>query len=268
MAQSREYPDLPWVASRSWKNANRVSVQLIIIHTTEGHARPSAAEDGAAYDARRTDGTSTHFFHDSDSTVQCVHTADIAHAAHREGNRRGIHHELCTKAATTAEGWANPYHTAMLRRAARQVARDCRKWGIPVRQLSVAAVKDGQRGICGHHDVSLAFGQSTHTDPGKNFPWTEFIKLVRAEMAPPPPKEPNMALSSEDMESIATRVWVRDVSPTAADNKAWTTLWTAHQSAQSADAKLSTALERISALETQVAAILAAVTKEQPPPAV
>ena len=184
MAQSPEYPDLAWMPPRSWTAANRSSVQLVVIHTTEGSAQAESAEDGAAYDQRRTDGTSTHYFHDSNSTVQCVRTADQAHAARTQGNRRGIQHELCTRAGSA--DWNNAYHTAMLRRAAKQAARDARKWGIPVRHLSVAQVADGVKGFCGHADITAAFPQDngTHTDPGTGFPWSRFLDMVRAELNP------------------------------------------------------------------------------------
>lgn len=184
MAQSPEYSDLAWMSPRSWDNSNRTSVQLVVIHTTEGAARASAAEDGAAYDQRRDDGTSTHYFHDSTGTVQCVRTADQAHAARAQGNRRGIQHELCTRAGSA--NWADAYHTAMLKRAAKQAARDSRKWGIPVRHLSVAEVAAGAKGFCGHWDVTRAFPQDggTHTDPGGNFPWTRFLDMVRTELNP------------------------------------------------------------------------------------
>lgn len=184
MARSTEYPDLPFVEPASWTDANRTSVQVVVIHTTEGSSHALSAEDGAAYDARRTDGTSTHYFHDSTSTVQCVRTEDIAHTARRQGNLRGIHHELCAKAGYGASWWADDYAEAMLRRAAKQVARDCRKWNIPVRKLSASEVADGTRGICGHVHIALAFPQDggDHTDPGPNFPWSRFIDMVRAEI--------------------------------------------------------------------------------------
>lgn len=182
MAQSPEYPDLRWVPPRSWTNANRTSVQLIVIHTTEGSAHGQSAEDGAAYDQRRTDGTSTHYFHDSDSTVQCVRTEDQAHTARSQGNRRGIHHELCARAAWDANQWLyTDYGRAMLDRAARQCARDVMKWNIPVRKLTPSEVAGGARGFCGHADVTAAFPADggTHTDPGRYFPWATFLGMVR-----------------------------------------------------------------------------------------
>jgi N-acetyl-anhydromuramyl-L-alanine amidase AmpD len=207
MAQSTEYPDLVWVPPKSWRNANRPSVQLIVIHTTEGSAHATSAEDGAAYDARRTDGTSTHFFHDSSSTVQCVRTEDIAHTARTQGNLRGIHHELCARTAWTDTQWATEYARAMLARAARQAARDAKKWGIPVRHLTVAQVADGQKGFCSHWDITRAFPQDggTHTDPGPNFPWSNFLDMVRAEL-----EGDDMPISDADVDKIVRGVWGKD----------------------------------------------------------
>lgn len=181
MTQSPEYPDLRWMPPRSWTNANRSSVQLVVIHTTEGSAHSQSAEDGANYDQDRTDGTSTHYFHDCDSTIQCVRTEDQAHAARTQGNKRGIQHELCTKA--NSANWNDSYHQAMLRLAAKQAARDAKKWDIPIRKLTSAQVADGVKGFCGHVDVTYAFPQDggTHTDPGKNFPWSQFLAMIEDE---------------------------------------------------------------------------------------
>ncbi len=198
MAQSREYPDLMWVEPRSWRNANRPAVQLIVIHTTEGSERESSAEDGAAYDARRTDGTSTHYFHDVNSTVQCVLTEDIAHAARTQGNLRGIQHELCGRAGQGEAGWADVNSQGTLRKAAKQCARDAKKWSIPVRHLTIAQIEDSEKGFCGHWDVTRAFPQDkgTHTDPGPAFPWTDFLNMVREEMGE------DMPLSNEDLVKV------------------------------------------------------------------
>lgn len=184
MAQSSEYPDLKWVEPASWTDMNRTSVQLIVIHTTEGSAHEQSAEDGAAYDARRTDGVSTHYFHDCNSTIQCVKTNDKAHTARTQGNKRGIHHELCGKAGWSESTWSNDYCTKMLRLAAKQAARDAKKWDIPVKHLTVAEVDAGKKGFCGHADITKAFPEDggTHTDPGTNFPWSRFLDMVREEM--------------------------------------------------------------------------------------
>lgn len=186
MTQSAEYPDLKWMPPKSWTNTNRTSVQVVIIHDTEGSENASSAEDGASYDQRRTDGTSTHYFHDQNSTVQCVLTADQAHAARTQGNRRGIQHELCGRASQGAAGWADAASAGTLRQAAKQVARDCKKWNIPVRKLTASQVAAGSKGICGHADITAAFpaDNGTHTDPGPTFPWSTFIDMVDAIVNP------------------------------------------------------------------------------------
>jgi N-acetyl-anhydromuramyl-L-alanine amidase AmpD len=191
MAQSKEYPDLKFVEARAYGNGrDGKSVRLIVIHYTAGSERSTSAEDGAAYDARRTDGTSTHYFHDRNSTVQCVFTKDRANAARHRGNRLGIQHEFCGTVQTRAQ-WLDEASLGTLRQGAKQVARDCKKYRIPVRRLSVAETRrawteypDGPRGIVGHVDCTLAFPEDggDHTDPGREFPWDVFLDMVRDEM--------------------------------------------------------------------------------------
>lgn len=219
MTQSPEYPDLTWVEPKSWTDANRTSVQLIVIHDTEGSSNAESAEDGAAYDARRTDGTSTHYFVDNTSIVQCVRTADQAHAARAQGNKRGIQYELCARASFTKAQWTSAdYGLPMLERAAAQVARDCAKWQIPVRRLTSDQVAAGQKGICGHADITAAFPKDngTHTDPGKSFPWDDFIALVKSASAGNLEDD----VTPEDIKSIAKAVWAFDPGKDA-DGNIW-----------------------------------------------
>lgn len=203
MAQSPEYPDLKWIPPKSWTKGRPAPPRVIIIHTTEGHEHFEAAENGAAYDQRRTDGTSTHYFHDPNSTVQCVHTKDQAHAARRNGNKIGIQHELCGKAGQSDAQWDDANSNAIIRRAAKQAARDAKKYNIPVVKLTPAQVRAGARGFCGHVDITYAYPEDNgdHTDPGPRFPWAEFLAAVKAEM------EEDVALTTTEIKQIAEAVW-------------------------------------------------------------
>lgn len=186
--QSPEYPDLPFVPPRAYgAGRDGKAVRFVVIHYTAGSERSSSAEDGAAYDRKRTDGTSTHYFVDSTGAVQCVRTTDRANAARSKGNRLGIQYELCGTVQTRAQ-WLDEASLATLQHAARQVARDCKRYGIPVRRLTVAETRqawtnypNGPKGLVGHVDCTRAFPEDggDHTDPGPAFPWDVFLDLVQ-----------------------------------------------------------------------------------------
>jgi N-acetyl-anhydromuramyl-L-alanine amidase AmpD len=203
VARSREYPDLPFIEPRAW-NSGRAAGQpsVIVIHATDGSEGLTSAEDGAAYDARRTDGTSTHYFHDQDTTIQCVYTWDRANHAKGAGNRIGIAHELCGRGNQTAAQWHDAASLGTLRQAARQCARDAAKYGIPRRRLTPAQLRDGLKGFAGHVDISNAFHESDHEDPGTGFPWSEFLAMVEYEMEISPMNPADKA----DVRAIVTEV--------------------------------------------------------------
>jgi N-acetyl-anhydromuramyl-L-alanine amidase AmpD len=191
MAKSKEYPDLQWIPPRSFTRGRAgFAVRFIVIHYTAGSERATSAEDGARYNQTRNDGTSAHYFADQNSVVQGVETEDQAHCARRRGNRLGIQYELCGT-AQTREQWLDAASKATLENAARQAARDCKKYGIPVRRLSVAQTREaytrfpnGPKGFVGHVDCTYAFPEDSgdHTDPGKEFPWDVFLRMVQAEL--------------------------------------------------------------------------------------
>jgi hypothetical protein len=203
MTQSTEYPDLKWMPPKAFGTGrDGKAVRYIVIHYTAGAERNTSAEDGAVYDQNRTDGTSTHYFVDSNSVVQCVLTKNRGNAARTKGNRLGIQYELCGTVQTRAQ-WLDAASLPTLKNAARQVARDCKKYGIPVRRLSVAETRRawdefpaGPRGIVGHVDCTNAYPEDggDHTDPGTQFPWDVFLDLVQAELTP---KEPDVNLTDK-----------------------------------------------------------------------
>lgn len=213
MTQSSEYPDLRWIPPAAYGSGrDGKAVRYIVIHYTAGSERSTSAEDGAAYDQSRTDGTSTHYFADSNSVVQCVLTKDRANAARTKGNRLGIQYELCGTVQTRAQ-WLDDASLPTLQNAARQAARDCKKYELPVRRLSVAETRAawydypaGPKGIVGHVDCTNAYPEDggDHTDPGSEFPWDVFLDMVRAEM------EGDMALTDDDLNRIARAVWAFD----------------------------------------------------------
>jgi hypothetical protein len=58
----------------------------------------------------------------------------------------------------------------------------CAAYDVPVVFLTPADLLAGKHGITTHANVSLAFGESTHWDPGF-WPQYRFMRLVRKEYA-------------------------------------------------------------------------------------
>lgn len=126
------------------------------------------------------EGVVSHNCVDADSIVQCVPDHDVAFAA-PGANANGIQIELSGFARQTAVDWGDDFSRKTLARAAGLVARVLRENKIEPAYVDWIALKrGGARGITTHDDVSRAFKQSTHTDPGKGFPMTAFVEAVRA----------------------------------------------------------------------------------------
>jgi hypothetical protein len=191
MAQSKEFPQYKWVPPKSWTKG-RVSADypdVIFIHTTEGSEGRESAENGAAYDSRRTDQTSTHFFVDQDSTIQCVYTKDEAHAARTHGNDKGIQIEVCGKAGQTKAQWTDAASAGAIEQCARLGVAIRKKYGkarFPLVNLTPAELRAGKNGFAEHYDATKAWpgDGGTHTDPGPNFPWSKlFARITELEGA-------------------------------------------------------------------------------------
>lgn len=172
---------IPFVQAKNYYPGRQKPIRVIVIHTAEIAEVNNAAENLAAWAAGpNAPMASWHFAIDADSVVQCVREEDTAFAA-PGANSDGVQCELAGRAGQGAAGWADAYSQAVLHRAARLVADLCRRHGLPVVKVDAAGLLRGERGIVGHADVTLAYRQSTHTDPGASFPWEAFIRLVSSE---------------------------------------------------------------------------------------
>ncbi|GAB3776811.1 N-acetyl-anhydromuramyl-L-alanine amidase AmpD [Nocardioides ginsengisegetis] len=159
------------------KPISRVVIHCTVSPLVEGQARATAA-----YFRSKSSGGSAHYVVDADEVIQVVPDSVIAWHAPPNNNSIGV--ELCDALASeawdkaNAKRWADVDHERMLKKAAHLVAKLCLAYEVPIQRLTVAELKAGRHGICGHVDVSQAWGQSTHWDPGPSFPWVHFLALV------------------------------------------------------------------------------------------
>jgi N-acetyl-anhydromuramyl-L-alanine amidase AmpD len=190
--------DVEGVPYREAKNYTRAERKLgdvlwVVVHTAECAEVRHAAENVAWWFAgQNAPRVSYHYTVDSDSVVQSVLEKHVAWQA-AGGNRFGIGVGHAGRAKQITEDWQDYYSRATLIRSAELVAGICRRWQIPVLRIGPAELQAWSPGICGHHDVSLAFGKSTHVDPGKHFPWDEYFeeihRIFREESTLPPPSD-------------------------------------------------------------------------------
>ncbi len=169
----------PFVESPNRTRAPGRAIGVVVIHTMEIAERPDAAEICARWFKTPVSRVSAHYCVDADSVIQCVREKDIAWHA-RGGNTDSIGVELAGFASQTRRDWADPYSAAVLDRAANLVADVCRRRRLPVRWVVADALVAGRRGLTGHNEVSEAFEQSDHWDPGDGFPVEAFVDRVRA----------------------------------------------------------------------------------------
>jgi hypothetical protein len=226
----------------------------------------------AQYFAMQASGGSAHYCLDHETGVQSVKEAAIAW--HAPPNSHSIGLEMCDMVLWNQGGghnageyqkefagneaafharWSLPKWDALLRRTASVTRYLCLKYNVPMVKLSPADLLAGRRGICGHIDVSLAWHQTDHSDPGPDFPWARFMAYVTGGVAPPPPP----TQPEDDMSWDTT--FDNDLNPATAGQPAWTVL---------RDARVLAEQARDAANQTsaKVDALAARVNSTPPPP--
>lgn len=153
----------------------------IAIHNTSNDASDEAE---ASYATRRTDGVSSHLYCDKDSVTQSLDTVRKAgHAGSYNGNEHAIAVEITGGNGWTRQQWLTNVAWEKLGAALAQVVRH---YGIAVRRASIAEMQANPklRAFYGHDDMRRAWGGTTHTDPGPNFPWDRLFSAVNAALNP------------------------------------------------------------------------------------
>ena len=187
MAASPDHPELTFVQASGYTRGRPDGPPLwIVIHDMEAGESSLRAESTAAYFATGAGGraVSSHYCVDDDSVIQCVRLADSAWTVgNRPGNNRGINWELSGFARQTRAEWLDPFGLAMFAQMAPIVRADAAEYGIPLERRSVAELRALRPGVTSHNDLRLAFGVTTHTDPGPAFPWDVWLQMMEDDVS-------------------------------------------------------------------------------------
>lgn len=165
-------------------SGHQSAVTRIVIHGTVSPCAKGGAVSVAHYFQSAGAGGSAQYVVDPFEVVQCYDEHTVCW--HAPPNQGSIGIELCDPQKGSPARWKDANHEAMLVLAAKLVRQVAARWNVPLRRLSVADLRAGKHGICGHVDVAQAWHQSDHTDPGTGFPWDHFMDLVHGGDKPEP----------------------------------------------------------------------------------
>ncbi|MHC5263931.1 N-acetylmuramoyl-L-alanine amidase [Streptomyces sp. UC4497] len=158
-----DFKGAEWVAAASanWRRADRpddYTIDRVIIHVTQGSYQGTLKVFKDPWH-----GAAAHYVVRQDGHIaQMIRELDVAfHAGNRDFNERsvGIEHEGFVDRPSD-------FTDAMYESSARLTARICRRYDIPV----------DREHIIGHVEVP----GTDHTDPGPNWDWDRYIRLVKA----------------------------------------------------------------------------------------
>jgi hypothetical protein len=187
----------------------RLRVDGVVLHTSEqtdpGNAGALTRYLQAPGDRPGGYGSSYTYVVDADGWWRCVAEGDTSFSA-PPCNNTHVHACFPGQAAKTRAQWLTAPHRARIRQAAALVVDVHTRHKVPLVRVDVAGLQAGQKGYCGHVDVTVAFHKSDHTDPGTGFPWDVLAADIAAitAPAPPPPPPPEVPLTQGQAYDVLT----------------------------------------------------------------
>lgn len=176
----------------------------IAIHNTSNNA---SAQSEASYAQVRTDGVSSHFYVDGVEVIQSLDTNSKAgHAGSTEGNENAIAVEIVGFNSRDRAWWlANVDWDQLGYALAQVILHDPNYRDFVVARATVTEMRANPRvrKFYSHNDMRLAWGGTTHDDPGPNFPWDRLLAAVSAALNPEPYEGETMRyMFADDLDGI------------------------------------------------------------------
>lgn len=218
-------------ARRITPGSNMVPTR-VVVHGMVTPCRCGVAYSTGLYFQTAGAGGSAHLGVDPCEVVRYVPDGLIAQ--HAPPNTRSLGIEMADPVAGDAARWDDTDHHRMLSLTAAEVRAWCLAYGIPMRKIGPAELRAGERGVCGHIDVSQAWRLTDHWDPGPTFPWAAFMAAVRSgtdltedDMTPDQAKQ--LAAATRDAARAADQASQAALYAAGANRRAEVALsWAAH----------------------------------------
>lgn len=163
-------------AFRRSSGANK-PIRRIVIHSTVSPCVPGQARKTGDYFRSSKARGSAHYAVDPAEAVQTEWDSVVCW--HAPPNMGSLGVEMCEMPSQDIKRWRDENHRKLLANTAQLVAELCVLHDVPPWFVGRAQLRLGRRGITTHAEVSKAFGQSTHWDPGA-WPRFKFMRAVRA----------------------------------------------------------------------------------------
>ncbi|MFT4128092.1 MAG: peptidoglycan recognition family protein [Gordonia sp. (in: high G+C Gram-positive bacteria)] len=161
------------MAARLWNDA-APTWQVIVVHSTESDRAAAAL----AWMESQRNGSYHVLVDTTGDAWRMVPDDRQAWAAMSSGNRIGLHVCAAGRAAWSRSRWLSG--AAQVEAIAAQLASWSAAYGIPLVRVTPEQIRRGVKGVCTHADISVAFGESDHTDPGVNYPLVDVITRAQA----------------------------------------------------------------------------------------
>jgi hypothetical protein len=169
---------------------NNHPINRVVIHSAVMKCVPGGARQLGNMNQHSTTG-SWHYATDPVEAIQCSYDSYVCWHAPPNPHSLGI--EMADYPVPFPSGrrtrawwhrlkqvwrWRGPNHRKMLHVTAKLTAELLLGYDLPIEFLGVRDLRAGKRGFTTHANVSKAFGESTHWDPGA-WPRRKFVRLVK-----------------------------------------------------------------------------------------
>lgn len=162
-------------ADSGWRDTAKC--RLGVFHTTENSDNTSPIAVAEWQQNRRNESSYHVLFGTDGTTVRGNDDNFSPWSAGPTANRIGFHGSAIGFAARKREHWLR--FPKQLEAMAQWAADLNRRYGLPLRWLTADEVRAGKWGFCGHLEISKAWKEVNHHDPGAGFPHD--VVLARAK---------------------------------------------------------------------------------------